>query len=110
MLTHSHYKNSYGSTVYASGSQPVCRDTQVCRGIFSSVPPSPKITYDKPKNSTIFAFIDAKMCRQTYLTEQVCRGFKKVEKHSSTPTQEKNFQIKIGLLLLLKLLKSSISF
>jgi hypothetical protein len=32
--------NSHQALLYGSGSQPVCRDTQVCRVILSSVPPN----------------------------------------------------------------------
>ncbi len=37
-------------TICCSGSQPVRRDTQVCREICSSVPSNLKISYEVPKN------------------------------------------------------------
>jgi len=45
------------SGVYANSSvsQPVCRDAQVCRGTFLSVPPNLRIPKEPYKNSTIFS-------------------------------------------------------
>ncbi len=41
--------------VWSSVSQPVCRDAQVCRGIFLGVPPNLRTPQQPCKNRTIFS-------------------------------------------------------